>query len=67
MVRPQAEVRPTMTSAEGWNPRRARRLVLLGLLVLWLGWCLARHKNSGITTSEREFFFRRDADRPAGR
>jgi len=38
MVRPQAEVRPTMTSAEGWNPRRARRLVLLGLLVLWLGW-----------------------------
>lgn len=38
MVRPEAEVRPTMTSAEGWDPRRTRKWILIGLLVLWVGW-----------------------------
>ncbi len=38
MVRPQAEVRPTTSSVAGWDVRRTRKLFLIGLLVLWVGW-----------------------------
>lgn len=38
MVRPQAEMRPTVSSGGGWDPRQAGKFLLLGLFLLWVGW-----------------------------